>query len=206
MAAVTFKGVFFGENCPEASTHGGNCPGVFLEGNFLGKQLFGGGKAIFLGSNCPGVGQISSGATFFVSNHSGELLVGVTFLGNNFPEDNHQGANCLGTTSPGGNDPETVINTVGQKIFFVIQEDLWGLLCIGEDFTKNLHEIRNWSIEELLQLKENADGMIMLLKDLNERSVTQLSSSAIDSWLVVGDLVSHALVRKRLINDGICDE
>ena len=46
----------------------------------------------------------------------------------------------------------------------------------------------------------------MLLKDLNERSVTQLSSSAIDSWLVVGDLVSHALVRKRLINDGICDE
>ena len=45
----------------------------------------------------------------------------------------------------------------------------------------------------------------MLLKDLNERSVTQLSSSAIDSWLVV-DLVSHALVRKRLINDGICDE
>ena len=61
-------------------------------------------------------------------------------------------------------------------------------------------------IEELLQLKENADGMIMLLKDLNERSVTQLSSSAIDSWLVVSDLVSHALVRKGLINDGICDE
>ena len=46
----------------------------------------------------------------------------------------------------------------------------------------------------------------MLLKDLNERSVTQLLSSAIDSCLVVGDLVSHALVRKRLINDGICDE
>ena len=67
-------------------------------------------------------------------------------------------------------------------------------------------KIRNWSIEELLQLKENADGMIMLLKDLHERSVTQLSSSAIDSWLGVGDLVSHALVRKRLINDGICDE
>ena len=48
--------------------------------------------------------------------------------------------------------------------------------------------------------------MIMLLKDLNARSVTQLSSSPIDSWLVVGDLVSHGLARKRLINDGICDE
>ena len=124
MGKVTFKGVFFGENCPEASINGGNCPGVFLEGNFLGKQLYR-GKAVFLGSNCPGVGQISSGATFFVCNHSGdlsegELLVGVTFLGDNFPEDNHQGATCLGTTSPGVNDPETVINTVGQKIFFVI--------------------------------------------------------------------------------------
>ena len=76
------------------------------------------GKAVFLGSNCPGVGQISSGATVFVSNHpvgihSEELLVGVTFLGDNFAEDNHQGASCLGTTSPGGNDPETVINTAG---------------------------------------------------------------------------------------------
>ena len=76
------------------------------------------GKAVFLGSNCPGLGQISSGATVFVSNHpvgihSGELLVGVTFLGDNFAEDNHQGASCLGTTSPGGNDPETVINTAG---------------------------------------------------------------------------------------------
>ena len=71
---------------------------------------------------------------------------------------------------------------------------------------KKNHEIRNWSIEERLQLKENTDGMIMLLKDLKERSVTQLSSSAIDSWLVVGDLVSHTLVRKRLINDGICVE
>ena len=110
MGEVTFKGVFFRENCPEASIHGGNCPRVFLEGNFLGKQLYR-GKAIFLRSNCPGVGQISSGATFFVSNHpggnhsgdlsEGELLVGVTFLGDNFPEDNHQGANCLGTTSPG---------------------------------------------------------------------------------------------------------
>ena len=76
------------------------------------------------------MGQISSGVTFFVSNHPGanylgdlsekELLVGVTFLGDSFPGDDHQGANCLGTTSPGGNDPETVINTVGQKIFFVI--------------------------------------------------------------------------------------
>ena len=76
------------------------------------------------------MGQISSGVTFIVSNHpggshlgdlsEGELLVGVTFLGDNFPEDNHQGATCLGTTSPGVNDPETVINTVGQKIFFVI--------------------------------------------------------------------------------------
>ena len=124
MGEVTFKGVFFEENCPKASIHGGNCPGVFLEGNFLRKQLYK-GKAIFLGSNCPGVGQISSGATFFVGNHSGdlsegELLVGVTFLGDNFPEDNHQAATCLGTTSPGVNDPETVINTVGQKIFFVI--------------------------------------------------------------------------------------
>ena len=88
------------------------------------------GKAIFLGRNSPGVGQISSGATFFGSNHpghyhsgdlsEGELLVGVTFLGDNFPGEDHQGANCLGTISPGGNDPETVINTVGQKIFFVI--------------------------------------------------------------------------------------
>ena len=94
MGEVTFKGVFFEENCPKASIHGGNCPGVFLEGNFLRKQLYK-GKAIFLGSNCPGVGQISSGATFFVSNHpggndsgdlsGGELLVGVTFLGDNFP-------------------------------------------------------------------------------------------------------------------------
>ena len=75
-----------------------------------------------------------------------------------------------------------------------------------EDFTKKNHEIRNWSIEERLQLKKNTDGMIMLLKDLKERSVTQLSSSAIDSWLVVGDLVSHTLIRKRFINDGICDE
>ena len=41
----------------------------------------------------------------------------------------------------------------------------------------------------------------MLLKDLNEKSVTHLTSSAIDSWLVVG--VSYALARKRLINDGI---
>ena len=129
MGEVTFKGVFFEENCPEASIHGGNCPGVFLEGNFLRKQLYK-GKAIFLGSNCPGVGQISSGATFFVSNHPGgnhsgdlserELLVGITFLEDNFPGDDHQGANCLRTTSPGGNDPETVINTVGKKIFFVI--------------------------------------------------------------------------------------
>ena len=43
MGEVTFKGVFFEENCPEASIHGGNCPGVFLEGNFLrilrGKQF-----------------------------------------------------------------------------------------------------------------------------------------------------------------------
>ena len=70
MGKVTFKGVFFGENCPEASINGGNCPGVFLEGNFLGKQLYR-GKAIFLRSNCPGLGQISSGATFFVSNHPG---------------------------------------------------------------------------------------------------------------------------------------
>ena len=95
---------------------------------FLGSNCTG-GKAIFLGSNIPGVGQISSGATFFVSNHpggnhsgdlsEGELLVGVTFLGDNLPGDD-QGANCLGTTSPRGNDPETVINTVGQKIFFVI--------------------------------------------------------------------------------------
>ena len=46
----------------------------------------------------------------------------------------------------------------------------------------------------------------MLLKDLNARALIQLSSSAIDSWLVVGDLASHALARKRLINDGICDE
>ena len=122
MGEVTFKGVFFEENCPGASIHGGNCPGVFLEGNFLRKQLYR-GKAI------PGVGQISSGATFFVTNHpggnhsadlsEGELLVGVTFLGDNLPGDD-QGANCLGTTSPGGNDPETVINTIGQKIFFVI--------------------------------------------------------------------------------------
>ena len=124
MGEVTFNGVFFGENCPEASIHGSNCPGVFLEGNFLGKQLYR-RKAVFLGSNCPGVGQISSGATFFVGNHSGdlsegELLVGVTFLGDNFPEDNHQGANCLGTTSPGGDDPETWIKTVGQNIFFLI--------------------------------------------------------------------------------------
>ena len=124
MGEVTFQGVFFEENCPEAGIHGGNCPGVFLEGNFLRKQLYM-GKAIFLGSNCPGVGQISSGATFFVGNHSGdlsegELLVGVTFLGDNFPEDNHQGANCLGATSSGGDDPETWIKTVGQNIFFLI--------------------------------------------------------------------------------------
>ena len=46
----------------------------------------------------------------------------------------------------------------------------------------------------------------MLLKDLNERSVTQFSSSVIDSWFAVGDLISNALARKRLINDGICDE
>ena len=94
MGEVIFKRVFFDENCPEASIHGGNCPGVFLEGNFFRKQLYR-GKAIFLGSTCPGVGQISSGATFFVSNHpggnhsgnlsGGELLVGVTFLGDNFP-------------------------------------------------------------------------------------------------------------------------
>ena len=126
MGEVTLKGVFFEENCPEASHHCGNCPGVFLEGNFLRKQLYT-GKAIFLGINCPGVGQISSGVTFIVSNHpggnhlgdlsEGELLVGVTFLGDNFPGDNHHGANCLGTTSPGGNDPQTVINTVGQEIF-----------------------------------------------------------------------------------------
>ena len=87
MGEVTFKGVFFEENCTKASIHGGNCPGVFLEGNFLRKQLYR-GKAI------PGVGQISSGATFFVSNHpggnhsadlsEGELLVGVTFLGTIF--------------------------------------------------------------------------------------------------------------------------
>ena len=70
----------------------------------------------------------------------------------------------------------------------------------------NLHEIRNWSIEELVQLNKNADGMIMLLKDSNERPVTQLSGSAIDSCSIVGDLVSHALARKQLINDGICDE
>ena len=124
-----FKRVFFEENCPEASIHGRNCPGDFLKGNFLRKQLYR-GKAIFLESNCPGEGQISSGVTFFVSNHPGgtysgdllerELLVGVTLLGDSFPGDDHQGANCLGTTSPGGNDPETVINTVGQKIFFVI--------------------------------------------------------------------------------------
>ena len=129
MGEVTFKGVFFEENCPEASMHGGNCPGVFLEGNFLRKQLYR-GKAIFIGSNCPGVGQISSGATSFVINRpggnhlgdlsAGELLVGVTFLGDNFPGDDYQGANCLATTSPGSNDPETVINTVGQNIFFVI--------------------------------------------------------------------------------------
>ena len=54
MGEVTFKGVFFEENCTKAS-HGGNCPGVFLVGNFLRKQLYK-GKAIFLGSNCPGVG------------------------------------------------------------------------------------------------------------------------------------------------------
>ena len=132
MGEVTFKGVFFEENCPEASIPGGNCPGVFLEGNFLRKQLYR-GKAIFIGSNCPGVGQISSGATSFVSNRAiviggnhlgdlsaGELLVGVTFLGDNFPGDDYQGANCLATTSPGGDDPETVINTVGPNIFFVI--------------------------------------------------------------------------------------
>ena len=53
MGEVTFNGVFFGENCPEASIHGSNCPGVFLEGNFLGKQLYR-RKAVFLGSNCPG--------------------------------------------------------------------------------------------------------------------------------------------------------
>ena len=100
MGKVTFKGVFL-ENCPGASIHGGKCPGVFLEGNFLRKQLYR-GKAIFLGSNIPGVGQISSGATFFVSNHAGgnhsgdlsegELLVGVTFLGDTLPGDD-QGAN-----------------------------------------------------------------------------------------------------------------
>ena len=38
MGEVTFKGVFFEENCPEANIHGGSCPGVFLEGNFLRKQ------------------------------------------------------------------------------------------------------------------------------------------------------------------------
>ena len=129
MGESTFKGVFFEENFPKASIHGGNFPAVFLEGTFLGKQLYR-GKAIFLGSNYPGVGQISSVETFFLSNHpggnhlgglsEGQLLVGVTFHGNNFPEDNHQGVNCLVTTSAGGNDPETVINNVGQKIFFVI--------------------------------------------------------------------------------------
>ena len=40
MGEVTFKGVFFEENCPEASIHGRNCPGDFLEGNFLRKQLY----------------------------------------------------------------------------------------------------------------------------------------------------------------------
>ena len=110
MGEVTFKGVFFEENCPKASIHCGNCPRVFLEGNFLRKQLHK-GKAIFFVSNHPG------------GNHSGyllegELLVGITFLGDNFPGDDHQGANCLGTSSPDGN--ETVINTVGQNIFFVI--------------------------------------------------------------------------------------
>ena len=112
MGAFTFKGVFFGENCLEASIHSVNCPGVFLR------------------SDCPGVGQIFSGTTFFVSNHpgdnhsgdllEGELLMGVTFLRDNFPEDNHQGPNCLGATSCGSNCPETGINIVGQKLFFVI--------------------------------------------------------------------------------------
>ena len=46
----------------------------------------------------------------------------------------------------------------------------------------------------------------MLLKDLNERSVTQLSSGAIDSWSIVGDLPSHALTHKRIINNEVYEE
>ena len=56
---------------------------------------------------------------------------------------------------------------------------------------KSLHEICNWSIEELPQLKENADGMIMLLKDLNERSVTHV---LIRGWLLVIFYPTHWLV------------